>query len=198
MAPCLRIFNAKTRKRRESVGRAVHCAPVVSCRHGFSAGILPSAPLRARLRLTAETLRRRESVGRAVHCAPEPGTQTRLLGLNLVFPRSYERGYERVGKARTPLRAESRRAGDCPPYQCNWDGARASTPAEPTLRLTPLHHLISQPQNCPSRKKPRHARLNLRALRPRWPRAKSAQRRATVPVAGDPQPRALRAIAQQQ
>ena len=27
MAPCLRIFNAKTRKRRESVGRAVHCTP---------------------------------------------------------------------------------------------------------------------------------------------------------------------------
>ena len=33
-------------------------------------------------------------------------------------------------------------------------GARASTPAEITLRLTLLHHLISQLQNCPGRKKP--------------------------------------------
>ena len=27
MASCIRIFIAKTQKRRESVGRAVHCAP---------------------------------------------------------------------------------------------------------------------------------------------------------------------------
>jgi|GEM_PF-5726929 len=33
-----------------------------------------------------------------------------------------------------------RRVEDYPPYQSNWDGARASTPAETTLRLTLLHH----------------------------------------------------------
>ena len=56
-------------------------------------------------------------VGRAVHCAPGRSRGLGFVGLNLDYPRSYERGYERVGKARTPLRAESRRAGNCPPYQ---------------------------------------------------------------------------------
>jgi len=45
---------------------------------------------------TAKTRRRRVEVGRAVRCAPEFVMQTRLLELNLVFPRSYERGYERL------------------------------------------------------------------------------------------------------
>ena len=82
-----------SRSAESKVGRAVHCAPVVSCRHGFSAGTLPSAPLRARLRLTAETLRRRESVGRAVHCAPVWVVLTRLRRLESCCPRSYGRGY---------------------------------------------------------------------------------------------------------
>gem|GEM_PF-2921409 len=45
---------------------------------------------------TAKTRRRRVEVGCAVRCAPEFVMQTRLLELNLVFPRSYERGYERL------------------------------------------------------------------------------------------------------
>jgi len=32
-------------------------------------------------------------VGRAVHCAPEPLALAQPIGLNLGFPRSYERGY---------------------------------------------------------------------------------------------------------
>ena len=40
-----------TRCAESKVGRAVHCAPVwIPCKPSFSAGILPSAPLRARLR----------------------------------------------------------------------------------------------------------------------------------------------------
>ena len=79
---------------------------------------------------TAEAQKRRESVWRAVHCAPEPLALAQPIGLNLDYPRPHGRGYERVGKARTPLRAESRRAEDYPPYQCNCYGAWASTPAE--------------------------------------------------------------------
>ena len=40
--------------------------------------------------------RRRGSVGRAVHCGPWLVMQTQLPGLNLGFPRPYERGYEPV------------------------------------------------------------------------------------------------------
>ena len=88
-----------TRGVESKVGRAVHCAPVwVVLTRLLGARILPSAPLRARLRLTAETLRRRVKVGRAVHCASGLGTQTRLPGLNLVFPRPYGRGYVKLKK----------------------------------------------------------------------------------------------------
>jgi len=54
---------------------------------------------------TAETLRRRELVGRTVQLAPGLVIQTKLLGLN-IFPRSYERGYELVLKARAPPGAQ--------------------------------------------------------------------------------------------
>jgi len=101
-----------------------------SSRPGFQVWILFSAPLRARLRLTAETLRRRVKVGHAVHCAPGLVMLTRPLGLESCPPRSSERGYG-------PHRSRSKKA-------------------------------------------PGHTRPTLRALRPGWPRAKSAQRRAGV------------------
>ena len=67
------------------------------------ARILPSAPLRARLRLTAETLRRRVKVGRAVHCAPGLVMQPRPCRVELCVPRSYERGYgERPSWSKKP------------------------------------------------------------------------------------------------
>jgi len=86
-----------TRGVESKVGPAVHCAPGLVMQTRLSrVVILPSAPLRARLRLTAETLGRRVKVGRAVHCASGSVMQTRLVGVNLVFPRPYGRGYELV------------------------------------------------------------------------------------------------------
>jgi len=87
-------------------------------------------------------------VGRAVHCAPGLAMQARLPGLNLVFPRPYERGYGVRLSGAQKTRGQDGRAPNLP------KGARASTPAETTPRLTLLHHLISQLRNCPTRNKP--------------------------------------------
>jgi len=71
-------------------------------------------------------------------------------------------------------------------------------PQKQPLRLTLLRHPISQLQNYPARKKPLTRSTHLKGTAPKLAARQSAQRRATVPVAEDPQPRALRAIAQQQ
>ena len=101
MARCVRIFTARTEKRRVEVGRFRMrrvCVGVgdadLACR--FESCF--SAPLRARLRLTAETPRRRELVWRSVHCAPEPLALARPIGLNLDYPRPYGRGYELLAR----------------------------------------------------------------------------------------------------
>ena len=57
----------------------------------------------------------------AVHCVLGAVMQARFLGLNLVFPRSHERGYE--VRRRMPVHGRrSTRAG------CRWLGGSGSTP----------------------------------------------------------------------
>jgi len=77
-------------------------------------------------------------------------------------------------------------------------GRRAGVHASrDTLRSTLLSPSFQSTGTVAPQKRPQISSAHQQALRPRWPRAKSAQRRATVPVAGDPQPRAPRAIAAQ-
>jgi len=59
--------------------------------------------------------------------------------------------FAELAAARLSLSQKTRGQDGCAPNLSK--GARASTPTETTLRLTLLHHLISQLENCPGRKK---------------------------------------------
>ena len=69
-----------------------------------------------------------------------------------------------------------RRAEDCPPYQCNCYGARASTPAEIRLRSALLSPSFHSTGTVAPQERPQSSSVHRLALRPRWPRSGLARR----------------------